>query len=155
MGSELVEAVPLTGGVAGSATPFSFTKIYHEALPYYITIGMPTDEFWNGEPELVKVYAEAYELKRRRDAEDMWMQGVYFYEALIRVAPLLNGFVKNPKAEPYTPEPYPITPKSLEEYTRRKDEERKQRELEQWQAWAEMVKAKMQAKKERQGELNG
>lgn len=71
---------------------------------------MTYEQFWDGDPSLTKYYRKAYELQRKRRNEDLWLQGMYIYEALCDVSPLLQAFAKKgTKAHPYAERPYSIT----------------------------------------------
>ena len=47
--------------------------------------GMSWEQFWFGDPNMAKVFREAYLLKQRAKNEDMWMQGLYIYRAVSAV----------------------------------------------------------------------
>ena len=65
---------------------------------------------------LAKYYRKAYELQRKRRNEDLWLQGMYIYEALCDVSPILHAFAKRgTKPHPYTDRPYSITNEDREE----------------------------------------
>ena len=105
------------------------SDIFEQLCPYYMSIGMSYDEFWNGDVSAVKAYRKANELRDRRHNQDMWIQGRYFYDALCAASPLYRFSMKKGiiKPEPYTSEPYPITEAELrerEERDRRAKEER-------------------------------
>lgn len=71
---------------------------------------MTPEQYWDGDPSLPKYYRKAYELQRKRRNEDLWLQGMYIYEALCDVSPLLQAFAKKgTKAHPYVDRPYSIT----------------------------------------------
>ena len=72
-------------------------------------MGMPTDEYWNGDPQLVKYYRKAAEIKRSERNTELWLQGLYVYEAIMDLSPILRSFVKNPKPQPYSKAPYPLS----------------------------------------------
>lgn len=89
---------------------------------------MPRAEYWDGDPAAVREYRAAHEQRQRRKNEELWLQGLYFYEALLDASPLLRAFVKNgTKAHPYLEEPFPRSEKEIRERAER--EERKQYEL--------------------------
>nr|DAP32376.1 MAG TPA: hypothetical protein [Caudoviricetes sp.] len=71
---------------------------------------MTYDQFWNQDVELVKAYQEADRIKRDLKNQDMWMQGAYYYEALLDVAPVLRFSLskKPPKPIPYRDQPIDI-----------------------------------------------
>lgn len=72
----------------------SLTKLFEHECPYYMSYGMSFDEYWYGDAYLVKFYRDAYKLKRRYDDVFMWKQGMYIYEALCDVSPILHAFSK-------------------------------------------------------------
>ena len=124
MDSELVTSSESVEG-DGQSVPFSnsYTTTFYEVFPFYLSIGMTPEQYWDGDPSLPRYYRKAYELQRKRKNEDLWLQGMYIYEALCDVAPIMNGFAKKgTKPHPYTDRPYSIT---------REDrvEERKRQEL--------------------------
>ena len=72
---------------------------------------MDYDLYWNSDPTLVKAYLESYKLKTKREQEvlewKMWKQGMYIYEALCDVSPVLHAFAKKgTKPLPYSKKPY-------------------------------------------------
>lgn len=71
---------------------------------------MTYDQFWNQDVELVKAYREADKIKRDLKNQDMWMQGAYYYEALLDAAPVLRfSFSKKPpKPVPYREQPFEL-----------------------------------------------
>lgn len=91
-------------------------------LPTYMAFGMTPDEYWNGDCMLAKAYREADDIRQRRRNQELWLQGMYVYEAILDCAPLLNAFSKRPKPQPYSSEPYPVTPQEVRE---KKERERK------------------------------
>lgn len=78
-------------------------------------MGMTPGEYWNGDCELVKYYRKADWIRKRERNAELWLQGMYVYEAILDLAPILRAFVKNPKPEPYSKEPYPMTDKEKRE----------------------------------------
>lgn len=97
------------GGV-GSATetPDTFRKIFDEAFPSYLAMGMTYDEFYNKDHTLAIAYRKAFEKKREKENQDMWLLGAYVYQAIARVSPLFNPFSKHPKPDDYMDKPFPI-----------------------------------------------
>ena len=77
---------------------------------------MTYEQFWDGDPTLVKFYRRAEEMKIERKNQELWLQGLYIYEALCDVAPILQAMAKKgTKARPYTEQPYAITEKQRRE----------------------------------------
>lgn len=53
----------------------------------------------------------------------MWLQGMYFYEALCDVAPVMQAFAKKgTKVHPYAEQPYAITENSKGKYKKTHEE---------------------------------
>ena len=77
---------------------------------------MTPEQFWDGDPLLAKYYRQADELKQKRRNQDLWLQGMYIYEALCDVAPIFQAFAKRgTKPAPYSDHPYSLTTKEREE----------------------------------------
>lgn len=114
---------------SGLTAPFSnsYTTVFYDLFPFYLSIGMTFEQYWDGDPTLAKYYRKADELRRKRRNEELWLQGMYIYEALCDVSPVMNAFAKKgTKPHPYVDHPYAISA------TERKDErilqEKKDRE---------------------------
>jgi hypothetical protein len=89
-----------------------------------MSIGMTYDEFWNQDVTMARAFRKADELKRRRQNEVLWMQGLYVREALLStVGNMFSGKGSTPIE--YPKEPYPITEDQIEE---KKERERKSME---------------------------
>lgn len=92
-------------------------------FPYYLSIGMSYELYWHGDPGLVRAYRKAEELRNEKRNQEMWMQGLYIYEALCDVSVLIPRFSKKKiKPEPYTEKPYPL--KSKKKKSKKMDEEK-------------------------------
>jgi len=50
----------------------------------------------------------------------MWLQGMYIYQAIGALTPLINPFSKDHRAKPYLKQPIPITEEEREEQERDK-----------------------------------
>ena len=128
MDSELVSSSlsATEGGGRDSSSPLlTYTEKFYELFPYYLSIGMTPEQYWEGDCTLVKYYRKAEELRNEKRNLELWLQGVYIYEALCDVAPVLHAFAKKgTKPTPYATKPYPLTAKQS-----RRDEEEKQRKL--------------------------
>lgn len=111
----------------------NFTSIILNNFPYYIALGMTEEQYFDGDMALTKYYREAFEIKRKMKNQELWLQGLYFYEALLDVSPLLNAFAKKgTKAHKYPNEPYVLTEK-----------EQKERDIERERLQSEKIKEKM------------
>lgn len=82
------------------------TKIFEQECPYYMSYGMTYDEYWYDDCFKVQFYRETYKLKLKKEDSDMWKQGMYIYEALCEVSPILHAFSKKgTKPLPYRSKP--------------------------------------------------
>ena len=114
-----------------------------------MSYGMTYDEFWYKSPYRAKFYKDAHDLKVRQEDEKMWIQGMYIYEALCKVSPVLHAFSKKgTKPLPYATKPYlhEIREKTKVE----KEQERKNAQLIarlHFEKWARDTKKKFENKK--------
>lgn len=85
----------------------SLSEIFEELCPIYMGYGMSYDEYWYGDCFKAQYYREAYEIQIKHKDEEFWMQGMYIYDALCRVSPILHAFSKSgTKPLPYPEKPY-------------------------------------------------
>lgn len=81
---------------------------------YYLAIGMPMDEYWNASPHLVKWYRQAHKLRIEERNQELWLQGLYIYNAFGTV--LANAFgKKGSQKHKYIEKPIELYPKSAAE----------------------------------------
>ena len=109
-----------------------------------MSIGMSYDEFWNQDVTMARAFRQADELRRRRQNEAAWLQGMYIYEAICDVSPILHAFAKKgTKPNPYVKEPYPITESEIREQKMREAREREERLKAEFAAFAASIQQKM------------
>lgn len=109
-----------------------------------MSIGMTFDEFWHGDVTMVRAYRKADEMKKRRQNESLWLQGMYIYEALCDVAPIFHAFAKKgTKPNPYSKEPYAITEDEIREREEREERLRQERIRASFAAFADRMRKKM------------
>ena len=83
---------------------------------------MTSDEYWNGDCDLVKYFRQANKLKIEKKNQDLWLQGCYIYEAITSgVATVFRK--ENTQPIPYIAEPFP---NSKEESEQRKEKKQKE-----------------------------
>ena len=83
---------------------------------------MTEEQYFDGDSTLAKYYREADELRKERMNQELWLQGMYFYDAMSRLSPILKAFAKaGTKPMPYIEEPYPINDKSKKESEEKKE----------------------------------
>ena len=128
MDSELVSSSlsATEGSGHDSSLPhFTYTERFYEMFPYYLSIGMTPEQYWDGDCTLVKYYRAAEELRNERRNQELWLQGMYIYEALCDVSPVLHSFAKKgTKPHPYSSRPYAISEKQIKQ-----EHEEKERKL--------------------------
>ena len=130
-------------GSVGEPSTKSYTETFNEAFPYYLSIGMSYELYWYGEPNLVKAFREADELRVDRMNYEAWLQGLYVYQAVGALYPVFNPFSKQKKAEEYLKEPIVITERA-----------RNQKAMEEGNKMANFLKAWADALKDK-GIKNG
>lgn len=94
---------------------------------YYMAIGVSFDEFWNGDYTQLKYRIEANRLMLKERNREMWIQGMYVYDAVMTAMYNANRG-KKPQKE-YMDKPIRITKQSEEE-----EEEEAKNILEQFKA---------------------
>lgn len=100
----------------------TYTETFENLFPYYLSIGMTEEQYWDKDCTLVKSYRKADEMAMERQNLQSWLQGRYFYDALCSVAPILHAFAKKgAKPQPYREEPYPITKQGAEQAREKKE----------------------------------
>ena len=106
---------------------------------------MTYDEFWNQDVKLVEVYRKAMELREKRRNQELWLQGMYIYEALCDASPLFRFSMKKGvvKPEPYAKEPYPITAAEVREREERDARAKEERLKAEFAAFAERMRKQM------------
>lgn len=93
-----------------STSRSSLREIFNDAFPYYLSIGMTYEQYWEGQPSLVAYYRKADEMTRKRKNQELWLQGFYVYNAIGSFAEILPAFPKKgAKVKPYLKEPLSIT----------------------------------------------
>lgn len=156
MGNELVsDSQPHRGGESKGFAALSYTEVFYTHLPYYLAIGMSYDLYWNGDCRLTECYRRAEEIKQRQRNQELWLQGMYVYEALCDVSPILQAFAKKgTKPTPYSSEPYAITAKQVQEKRERQEQLRFEKTKAKMAAWAAKTNAQIavRAGKEVDGE---
>ena len=118
MGCELVSdsfSQKQGGGENIAAPSITCTERFEKIFPHYLAMGMTYDEFWNQDCLLVKYYREADKIKTERRNAELWLQGRYYYEALLAVSPILHAFAKKgTRPHPYLEAPFPLTQEAVD-----------------------------------------
>lgn len=98
-----------------TTSPQGILNYLDDLCAYALSIGMTFEQFWYDDPSLIKYYIKAHDIKRALKNQELWLQGLYVYQAIGNLIPVLNPFSKDHKAKPYLKEPIPLTQKEVEE----------------------------------------
>lgn len=110
-------------------------------LPMYLDAGMTPDDYWNGDVTLVIAYRKVLERRREWQNQMLWLQGLYFYRAMLAIMPALSIKSKATTIDPYIEDPIPLTPKEREKLEGRKERERFEKNLAFMKAQAARINA--------------
>lgn len=118
--------------------PVTLSRIFREAFPHYLVMGMPAEEYWDGDPWLVKPYREAYRIRMENEDRiadrNSWRMGEYIRHALASVPITVNGFApKNHHMHDYPEKPM------LEQYEEKKKAETQKKKEESQQQLAQAM----------------
>lgn len=86
--------------------PQSFTELFERDFPYYLSIGMTYEQYWYGDVWLVKAYREADVQRQKRQNNEAWLQGLYFWDAVAKAVSNLG--LKEGQQQEYVKEPFEI-----------------------------------------------
>lgn len=114
------------GGTIDRSAPHFAYELFYREFPYYLAIGMTTEQYWDGDASLPKYYRQAAQIKQDLQNQNLWLQGLYIYEALLDVCPVYHTFAKRgTKAIPYRSEPIPLRESQQEKRERKADNKAK------------------------------
>lgn len=103
-------------GKNDAAPLITYSERFHEQFPFYIAMGMTEAQYWDGDPSLAVAYRKADEIRNERTNQTLWLQGMYFYEALCNASPLFRSYAKRgTRPKPYASQPYSITKRAQQE----------------------------------------
>lgn len=101
-------------------------------------MGMTPEQFWDMDCSLVVAYREAYRIRMEQQNRAAWLQGMYIYEALCDVAPVLRAFSKASRPRKYSEKPYEFG------YSKKPDtKEKKESQQNQGLAWMETMASRI------------
>ena len=112
-----MDGEPVEGEPSENIDPISLTEFFIRMFPHYKMMGMTYEEYWNGPAWLARACREAWNQQEHYKEWERWRQGMYFYDALLKAAPVMRTALSNTKVEPgkYPDEPYPLTEKEAKE----------------------------------------
>ena len=105
------------------------SRLFDEAFPHYLHYGMSPEQFWDQDVSLAAFYRRKNELDVEADNRLAHLQGLYVYEALCAVSPILHAFAKSgTKPEPYPEKPVKLVYEGEEEHTKKSASEEKDKQ---------------------------
>lgn len=111
-----------------------------------MSFGMTAEQYWDGDPGMVKWYREAQRVRNEQANRDAWLQGLYVYNAICSAHPLFNPYAKRAKAKPYPDKPFDLFVPVKTERERREEAERTKAATE-FAAWADKFNKRMRKKR--------
>ena len=104
---------------------------------------MSADDYWNGDCTLVRAYYEKHEYELQEANHQLWLQGLYIYEALLCASPVFHDFAKHPKPLPYREKPFILNQEQEERQKEAEQEQAREMQKSKMVAWMEKVNKKM------------
>ena len=83
-----------------------YLQLLRDNFPYYLSLGMTYDQYWNADPYLTRYYRKAHEMKFEQENQMMWIQGMYICDAINTVVYNVwcrgeHGKIRNYAEKPY------------------------------------------------------
>lgn len=126
MGNDLTEAGPRESQ--------NNSEVFDELFPFYLSIGMSSAEYWEGDSLLPRYFRKAFQMRQDRENERAWLHGLYVYDATISAMTHLNQDKKNHRT--YASKPYSFGSDDIEQQKEEKVIEA-QAQAEVWmKSWA-------------------
>lgn len=146
MGSELVSDSASPEGDGEPSDPSlaqAHLRIIRESFPYYLSIGMTYQQYWEQDALLVKDYRQGDRMRQERFNNEAWLQGMYIYDAFAVV--MKQAFSKHGNRVSYPKEPYTLgaTKKKMNE------EHKMRKNLAKVESFAERFNARFRSKEKK------
>lgn len=104
---------------------------------------MTWDQYWYDDVWMVEAFRHADRLRRQRVNNEAWLQGLYVYDAVGRLAPILHAFAKKgTKPVPYLSEPYSLGEAKSEQDKERLAENERLKSILYFKNWARATQKK-------------
>lgn len=81
-----------------------YSDVFEECFPFYLSIGMSSTEYWDGDNALPKSFRQAYKMRQEQANYGAWLHGLYVYDAVCSAMSHLNSNKSTHK--PYASKPY-------------------------------------------------
>lgn len=120
-----------------------FSDYADSLCSYYMSIGVSCHDYWHGDYSLLRFYVEADEIRQERENKNAWLQGMYVYDAVGSLAPILHAFSKRgTKPRKYPDEPYAITEKQIKARKKRDEEAQAAETQNHMMAWINSMRSR-------------
>lgn len=90
----------LTGADKDSSAKKKYSEIFDEQFPFYLSLGMTVDEYWEGDVTLPYFFRQSYREKHKQELEHenliAWLQGQYIAEAIATCLAKNHNYPKEP-----------------------------------------------------------
>ena len=97
-------------------------ELFERDCPYYLSIGMTYDEYWNGDPTMVGAFYRAEQIRQERVDAESWVLGAYFKKAI--ESSIGNAFLqKGNEPIEYPSEPWATTERKKREPPQKSEEQ--------------------------------
>lgn len=67
-------------------SPKTYAETFDELFPFYLTLGMSAEEYWEGDNTLPYFFRQAWKMKQKQEAERdnwvAWLNGKYITDAI-------------------------------------------------------------------------
>lgn len=114
-------------------------------------MGMTAEQYWEGDCTLVVYYRRAEHIRNDRSNRMAWLQGLYIYEALCDVAPVLQAFAKKgTKPRPYSEEPYALSADAREDKEEREEKKKYDKGLDMMKALMKLNNARFEKSEDKE-----
>lgn len=89
-------------------TPRTYSEVFEELCPFYMSIGMSYEEYWDGDIYAPKHYRRAEKMRQEQVNHEAWLNGLYVYDALMSGLSHMNKNKSDHRN--YSEKPYDFTP---------------------------------------------
>ncbi len=131
-----------------STKQYTFVEVMDMYCPMYLDAGMTYEQYWDGDMDMTIPYRKLLDRRRQWQNQMLWLQGRYFYDAMIAIIPAMSIKTKNLQIEKYTEEPYPLSEKEVRENKERKERVQYEKNLNYMRSFMAQTNARFEQKKE-------
>ena len=108
---------------------------------------MTYEQFWEMDCDLVKYYRKAARIRQDLKNQNAWLQGMYVYQAVGNLAPILRAFAKkDAKPQPYPEQPFGLNVRQDKKVEKTKEKKQDDKAKAYMQMFAMSFNKKFQGK---------